>query len=98
MATVEAIAPEEFEMRSVVLGHTQRGGSPNADDRILARAYGVAAIEAVERGDFGHMVSFRKGVMTTIPIVQAVGELHRVTAEDPVYKAARKIGIYLGGN
>ncbi len=98
MATVEAIAPEEFEMRSVVLGHTQRGGSPNADDRILARAYGVAAIEAVEHGDFGHMVSFRKGVMTTIPIVQAVGELHRVTAEDPVYKAARKIGIYLGGN
>lgn len=96
MATVEALAPGEFEMRSVVLGHTQRGGSPNADDRILARAYGVAAMEAVHNGEFGTMVSFRKGVMTTIPIKQAVGELHRVSADDPVYKAAQKIGIYLG--
>ncbi|MBP9750314.1 MAG: ATP-dependent 6-phosphofructokinase [Candidatus Peribacteraceae bacterium] len=94
--TVESLAPGEFEMRSVVLGHTQRGGSPNADDRILSRAYGVAAVEAVQRGDFGHMVSFRKGAMTTVPIIQAVGELHRVTGDDPVYKAARKIGIYLG--
>lgn len=96
MATVESLAPGEFEMRSVVLGHTQRGGSPNADDRILSRAYGVAAIEAIARNDFGHMVSFRKGVMTSIPIAQAVGELHRVGEDDPVYKAAKKIGIFMG--
>ncbi len=96
VATVEGLAPGEFEMRSVVLGHTQRGGSPNADDRILSRAYGVAAIEAIARGDFGHMVSFRKGVMTSIPIMQAVGELHRVGEDDPVYKAAKKIGIFMG--
>ncbi len=96
MALVEDLAPGEFEMRSVTLGHTQRGGSPNADDRILSRAYGVAAVEAVQAGDFGTMVSFRKGMMTTIPIIQAVGELHRVETDDPVYKAAKKIGIYLG--
>lgn len=42
MQLVEKMAPEEFEMRNVVLGHIQRGGSPNAQDRILAKEYGVA--------------------------------------------------------
>jgi 6-phosphofructokinase 1 len=35
---VEQIAPNEFEMRNVVLGHTQRGGPPCATDRILEDA------------------------------------------------------------
>lgn len=95
-AAVEAFAPEQFEMRGVVLGHTQRGGSPNAEDRILSREYGVAAIEALHAGKFGHMVSLHKGEMTVVPIAEAVGELKKITAEDHVYDAAKKIGIYMG--
>ncbi len=96
MAAVEAAAPHEFEMRSVVLGHVQRGGSPNAEDHILARAYGVAAIDAVHAGKFGHMVSFRNGKIITIPIAEATGKLKRITKDDPVYIAAKKIGVYMG--
>jgi len=97
MAAVENCAPNEFEMRTVVLGHTQRGGSPNAEDHILARAYGVAAIDAVHAGEFGCMVSFRHGKMTAVSIAQAVGKLKLVTPDDPVYSAAKKIGLYMGG-
>lgn len=96
MAAVETLAPRAFEMRSVVLGHVQRGGGPNAEDHILARAYGVAAIDAVHAGKFGHMVSFRHGKMTTVPVAEATGKLKRVTKDDPVYVAAKKIGVYMG--
>ncbi len=96
MAEVEKEAPGAFEMRTVVLGHVQRGGSPNAEDHILARAYGVAAIDAVHAGKFGCMVSFRNGKMSALPIAEAIGKLKRVTSADPVFVAAQKIGLYMG--
>src|SRR6185312_12823351 len=36
-----------YETRVVILGHTQRGGTPTAFDRVLATRYGVQAIEAI---------------------------------------------------
>ena len=38
-----------YETRSVNLGHTQRGGTPTAFDRMLATRYGIAAIDLVHR-------------------------------------------------
>ena len=87
---------DEFEMRVAVLGHIQRGGGPNAEDHIISRAYGVAAIEAVHAGKFGCMVSMRNNRMSVVPIAKATGELKRVTADDPVYEAAKKIGVFMG--
>ena len=40
-----------FDHRVVVLGHIQRGGSPTARDRVLATRLGVAAVEALLRGE-----------------------------------------------
>ena len=39
---------------STILGHVQRGGTPTAFDRVLATRFGVAAIDAVHDGAFGH--------------------------------------------
>ncbi len=97
MAAVEAIAPNEFEMRTVVLGHTQRGGSPIAEDRILSTEYGVAAIEAMHEGKYGSMVSLRNSVISVVPIAEAVGDIKRVTKDDPVYVAAKSMGVFMGG-
>ena len=47
------------ESRAVVLGHTQRGGTPTAFDRWLATWFGLHAIQAVHDGDFGTMVALR---------------------------------------
>jgi 6-phosphofructokinase 1 len=97
MAAVKAAAkPDEFEMRVAVLGHIQRGGGPNAEDHIISRAYGVAAIDAVRAGKFGCMVSMRGNRMSVVPIAEATGALKLVKADDPVYEAAKKIGVYMG--
>jgi 6-phosphofructokinase 1 len=61
-----------------VLGHIQRGGTPTAFDRVLATRFGVAAIEAVHDGAFGHMVALQAGEIVRVPLAEAVGELKLV--------------------
>ncbi|MFQ5715460.1 MAG: 6-phosphofructokinase, partial [Candidatus Scalinduaceae bacterium] len=53
-----------FEARCTVLGHTQRGGTPTAFDRILGTRFGIAAIELVHRGIFGKIVVLRGNEIT----------------------------------
>jgi 6-phosphofructokinase len=93
---IEDVSPGEFEMRNVVLGHTQRGGSPNAEDRILSKRYGVSAIEAYAQGKFNCMVCLRGNAMGVVPISEAVGEVKRVTPRSYEYQAAQKLGIFVG--
>lgn len=95
MQLVEKLAPGEFEMRNVVLGHVQRGGSPNAEDRNLAKSYGVEAIDAYARGEFSTIVCLKAGVMKTVPIAEAVKSLKQITPEIREYHVAKKLGVYL---
>src|SRR5207253_2669372 len=67
-----------FETRAVVLGHIQRGGSPTAFDRMLATRYGIGAIDAVHRGDFGKMVALRGTDIVTIPLREALSRTRTV--------------------
>jgi 6-phosphofructokinase 1 len=69
-----------FETRVTILGHTQRGGTPTAFDRVLATRFGVAAMEAVHDGDFGTMVALRGGDIVRVPLADAVAELKTVDA------------------
>lgn len=96
MQRIEELAPGEFEMRNVVLGHTQRGGSPNAEDRVLAKSYGVAAVDAVLNKKFGEMICYRAGKMETISIAKAVEHLKKVTKDNLVFDTAKKLGVYFG--
>ena len=67
-----------FETRAVSLGHTQRGGSPTAFDRMLATRYGIGAIDAVHRSDFGKMVALRGTDIVTIPLKEALSRTRTV--------------------
>ena len=67
-----------FETRVTILGHIQRGGTPTAFDRVLATRFGIAAIEAVHDGAFGHMVALQAGEIVRVPLAEAVGELKTV--------------------
>ncbi len=58
-----------------------RGGTPTAFDRILATRYGLAAIDAVNDGDFGTMVALRGTDIVRVPIDEAVRELKTVPAQ-----------------
>ncbi len=70
-----------FETRAVVLGHTQRGGTPTAYDRMLATRYGIAAIDLVHQGKFGELVVLRGNAITHIPIADAIAKT-RTVGED----------------
>jgi 6-phosphofructokinase 1 len=45
-----------FDSRVCILGHTQRGGSPTARDRVLASRLGIAAVQALIADKTGYMV------------------------------------------
>jgi ATP-dependent phosphofructokinase / diphosphate-dependent phosphofructokinase len=69
------------EARAVVLGHTQRGGTPTAFDRWLATRFGLHAIEAVRDGAFGMMVALRGTEIIRAPLADATRELKLVTPD-----------------
>ena len=47
------------ETRSTVLGHVQRGGPPNAFDRINGIRLGLFAVDLVKQGKYGYVVGLR---------------------------------------
>jgi 6-phosphofructokinase 1 len=70
------------EARAVVLGHTQRGGTPTAFDRWLATRFGLQAVDAVAEGDFGKMVALRGTKIIRVPLIEGTGELKLVSPEE----------------
>ena len=69
---------ENIDTRAVVLGHLQRGGSPNAFDRVLATRFGIAAIDLVHEGKFGEMVAIQGNAIVSVPLKDVVGKLKTV--------------------
>ncbi len=68
----------KYETRSVNLGHTQRGGTPSAFDRMLATRYGVAAIDLVHAGKFGRLVVLKGTEISDIPLADAIAKTRTV--------------------
>ena len=60
------------ETRSVALGHVQRGGSPNAFDRILGIRLGIHAVDLIREGKFGHMVCLRGTKIVAVKMESAL--------------------------
>jgi 6-phosphofructokinase 1 len=89
---------EQFglETRVTVLGHLQRGGSPNSYDRVLSSRYGVAAVDAALEKEFGIMVALRGRDIVRVPLHQAVDRLKLVPLIDPLLITARSLGIEMG--
>jgi phosphofructokinase-like protein len=71
----------KYETRSVNLGHTQRGGTPTAYDRMLATRYGVAAIDLVHAGKFGRLVVLKGTQISDIPLADAISK-NRTVGDD----------------
>ena len=61
-----------YEARVVQIGHVQRGGTPSAYDRILSTRFGLAAVDAIHEGDFGHMVALKSSQVTSVPLSEVV--------------------------
>ncbi len=67
-----------YETRAQPLGHLQRGGNPNAYDRLMGRKFGLAASNLIEKGIFGRMVCLKGDRIDHIPIAEVGGKLNLV--------------------
>ena len=66
----------ELDYRVSILGHIQRGGSPTAQDRILATKLGVAAVDALVEGKTRVMMGETGASITATSFIDT-WELHK---------------------
>jgi phosphofructokinase-like protein len=85
-----------LETRPVVLGHVQRGGSPNAFDRILASQMGVYAVDLVLKKQYGNVVVLQNNSITHVPMEQTIHTYNSVDVHGSLVHTARGLGICLG--
>jgi 6-phosphofructokinase 1 len=84
------------ETRCVVLGHLQRGGRPNAFDRMLATNFGSCAVRAIASGKSGVMVALQAGDVVTVPLTEAIKGIKTVPADGQLVRTARDTGVSFG--
>jgi 6-phosphofructokinase 1 len=85
-----------IETRVTVLGHVQRGGQPNAYDRMIASAFGVKAVDLVAQGLFNRMVAWQNGQVDHVSIEDAINHYQSVETGGTMVKTAKALGIYVG--
>lgn len=84
------------EVRVGIPGHTQRGGAPDAQDRIFATQCGVEAALGFLRGETGYMIAQVGGKMVHVPLQDVAGKLKYVDPESDLVREARALGISFG--
>ena len=74
MGVAERVKKEypQFDVRVSTLGHLQRGGSPTAQDRILATRMGVAAIDALLDDQRNVMMGIQNDQIVYVPFSKAI--------------------------
>lgn len=70
-----------FEIRLTILGHTQRGGSPTAFDRLLATRMGVYAVGLLLSGADGMMVARVGRDQKPIELAECSSRTRQITPE-----------------
>ncbi|NNE11196.1 MAG: ATP-dependent 6-phosphofructokinase [Ilumatobacter sp.] len=84
------------EVRTMVLGHLLRGGTPTSVDRLLGVRFGTAAVRGLELGHRGVMVALQPPVVNYVPLISAISKLRVVPPDCDTIVAARDLGICFG--
>ena len=92
----EIMSKTDIECRVTALGHVQRGAPPTANDRILASAFGVYAVDLIEKGKFDKMVAYKNRKIIDVTINEAIKTYKNVERNDPLVETALSLGIYIG--
>jgi len=85
-----------LESRVSILGHLQRGGTPSANDRILATRLGTACAKLIHEHHFGVMVAARGESYEPVPIEEVAGTRKLVPIDHPWIVSARDVGTNFG--
>jgi 6-phosphofructokinase 1 len=84
------------ETRVTVLGHVQRGGTPEPGDRVIASAFGVQAVDLIAAGRFDRMVAWQNRRVVDVPIAEAIAHYQAVDPGGTLVTTARGLGISFG--
>ena len=79
------------DTRATVLGHVQRGGSPTANDRILASRMGYHAVQLLKNGVGNRVVATQKNDIIDFDIFEALNMKKSIDLD--MYKMAMDISI-----
>lgn len=85
-----------LESRVTILGYVQRGGTPDANDRLLGTLLGSAGADLIAEGVSGVTVASQAGRAVPVPLADVAGNLKTVPLDDPWIAAARGVGTGLG--
>ncbi len=85
-----------LECRAVTLGHIQRGGTPTAFDRVLATGLGFQAIDLLSKGVKNHLVVFKDGKYSSVPLRTIAGKIKTVSKKHPLIRAAKGVKTSFG--
>jgi 6-phosphofructokinase 1 len=61
-----------FDLRATKLGHIQRGGAPDAFDRLLATRLAAAATDHLAQGNYGVLTGLNKGDITATSLDEVI--------------------------
>lgn len=86
----------ESEVRTTILGHMQRGGTPTPYDRNLATAFGTRAASLVANKRFGRMVALQNGAFTNVPLADVANKTRTVPIDCPLIASALDVGTSFG--
>lgn len=84
------------DVRVTIPGHTQRGGVPCPEDRILATRLGSAAADFMISGKTGIMAAIVNGKITAVPLDEVAGKLKTVDVLSDEILEAKSLGISFG--
>ena len=84
------------EIRTVIPGHMQRGGSPCAYDRVLSTQFGVHAAHLIKEGRFSLSVALKGGAIGENKLEDIAGVPKPVDPEDQLVKSARDMNVSFG--
>jgi 6-phosphofructokinase 1 len=84
------------ETRVTILGHVQRGSQPTWDDRMIASAFGVHAVDLIAAGRFDRMVAWQNRRVVDVPLAEAIRQPQEVDPDGTLARTARGLGICLG--
>ncbi len=88
--------PEAPEVRVVVLGHIQRGGTPLAEDRIVAAACGSFAVDLAAQKKFGSVAAWANDGPVEVRLADALAPHFVEPSTTPLVQSARSLGISFG--
>lgn len=84
------------EVRTTVLGHVQRGGTPSSYDRLLATAFGAYAAALVASGQTGRMVALQDSRLTSVSLGDVAEQTRTVPPDAPILASALAVGTSFG--